>query len=266
MTLLQPTKHSYIAKTGTILFHFADSDNHDHLEDGDLERHYASKMWQMQLRSIRSQVTKSTLDVKCEEYQSLSDDQKLNLRDYEVVEWFRRSNSRVVKALRDHLLPKKEKGGLKCGQLRQLFMTAQMTSIINDDNEEIDLETTDHIWDMSVIKLWADILALFEGKGRSGSSSFWSMMCATVKSVNPSDKAQLGDFALASNELQSVWQSLSKMCENEASPLATIIDRLQAEQHLEMMRLLARHTREPRERTRTSVCRSSGHRGRRTDA
>jgi hypothetical protein len=60
-------------------------------------------MWPTQLRSIRSQVTKSTLDVKCEEYQSLSDDEKLNLRNYKVVEWFRRSNSRVVKALRDHL-------------------------------------------------------------------------------------------------------------------------------------------------------------------
>jgi hypothetical protein len=68
-------------------------------------------------------------------------------------------------------------------------------------------------------------------------------MCAAVKSV-PSDKAQLGDFALARNELQSAWQSLSKMYENEASPLATLIDRLQAEQHLEMMRLLARHPHE----------------------
>jgi hypothetical protein len=203
-----------------------------------------SKMWPTQLRSIRSQVTKSTLDVKCEEYQSLSDDEKLNLRNYKVVEWFRRSNSRVVKALRDHLLPKKEKGGPKSGQLRQLFMTAHMTSIINGDNEEIDLETAEHIWDMQVIKLWVDILALFEGKGRSRSSSFWSMMCADVKSVNPSDKAQLGDFALARNELQSAWQSLSKMYENEASPLATLIDRLQAEQHLEMMRLLARHPQE----------------------
>jgi hypothetical protein len=153
---LEACGYSYIAKTGTILFHFAGSGDHDHLEDGDLERHYASKMWPTQLRSIRSQVTKSTLDVKCEEYQSLSDDEKLNLRNYKVVEWFRRSNSRVVKALRDHLLPKKEKGGPKSGQLRQLFMTAHMTSIINGDNEEIDLETAEHIWDMPVIKLWAD--------------------------------------------------------------------------------------------------------------
>jgi hypothetical protein len=93
----------------------------------------------------------STLDVKCEEYQSLSDDEKLNLRNYKVVEWFRRSNSRVVKAIRDHLLPKKEKGGPKSGQLRQFFMTAHMTSIINGDNEEIDLETAEYIWDMPVM-------------------------------------------------------------------------------------------------------------------
>jgi hypothetical protein len=78
----------------------------------------------MQLRStmIRSQVTKSTVDVKCEEYLTLSDDETLDLRDFKVVEWFRRSNSRIVKELRD-LLPKKdsEKGRPKSGQLRQLF-------------------------------------------------------------------------------------------------------------------------------------------------
>jgi hypothetical protein len=63
---LEGSGYSYIAKTGTILFHFTGSGDHDHLEDGDLERHYASKMWPTQLRSIRSQVTKNTLDVKCE--------------------------------------------------------------------------------------------------------------------------------------------------------------------------------------------------------
>jgi len=99
---LETSGYSYIAKTGTILFHFAGSGDHDHLEDSDLERHYASKIWPTQLRSIGSHVTKSTLDVKCEECQSLSDGEKADLRGYKVVEWFCRSNSRVVKALRDH--------------------------------------------------------------------------------------------------------------------------------------------------------------------
>jgi CHASE3 domain sensor protein len=72
-----------------------------------------------------------TLDAKCEEYQNLTDDEQTELRDWKVIEWFRQSNSRVIKALRDHLLPKKEKGGPKSAQLRQLFMTSQMTCIIN---------------------------------------------------------------------------------------------------------------------------------------
>ncbi len=243
---LEANGYSYISKTGTTLFHFAGSGDHDHLEDDDLQEHYEKKLWPTQLRSIRSQVTKSTLDVKCEEYQSLTDDEKADLRDYKVVEWFRRSNSKVVKALCDHLLPKRKKGGPKTGQLRQLFMTAQMTSIINSEMEEIDLDTADKIWYMPVVKLWEDILALFEGKGRSGSSSFWSIMCAAIKSVNPNDKStsQTSDFALARNELQSVWQSLKKVYENESAPLEALIDRLQAEQHLEMMRLLARHPQE----------------------
>ena len=58
------------------------------------------------------------------------------------------------------------------------------------------------------------------------------MMCAAIKSVNPNDKAQVGDFALARNELQSAWQSLKKMYENDSSPLEVLIDWLQAEQHL----------------------------------
>ena len=66
------------------------------------------------------------------------------------------------------------------------------------------------------------------------------MMCAAIKSVNPNDKSQMSDFALARNELQSAWQSLKKMYENESSPLESMIDWLQAEQQLEMMRLLVR--------------------------
>jgi hypothetical protein len=61
--------------------------------------------------------------------------------NWKVIEWFRQCNSRVIKALRDHLLPKKEKGRPKSVQLRQLFMTSQMTCIINGENEKIDLET-----------------------------------------------------------------------------------------------------------------------------
>ena len=95
-------------------------------------------------------------------------------------------NTRIIKVLRDHLLPKKaEKGGPKTAQLRQLFMTAQMTAIVDGEHTEINLETAECIWTMPVVKLWADILSLFEGKGRSGSSSFWSLMCNAVKSVTP---------------------------------------------------------------------------------
>jgi hypothetical protein len=161
------------------------------------------------------------------------------------VEWFRQANTRVIKALRDHLLPKKaEKGGPKTAQLRQLFMTAQMTAIVDGEHTEINLETAECIWTMPVVKLWADILALFEGKGRSGSSSFWSLMCNAVKSVNPKIKGHPGDFAIARNDLDNAWQSLRKMYEKEDDPVEALIDRLQAEQHLEMMRLLTAHPQE----------------------
>jgi hypothetical protein len=172
MSAIETAGYSY-TKIGAYLFSVAGSGDHGHIEDGDFEKHFKKQMWPTQLRSIRSQVTKSTLDAKCEEYQKLTDDEKTGLRDWKVIEWFRQSNSRVIKALRDHnLLPKNEQGGPKSAQLRQLFMTSQMTSIINGENENIELETAEQIWDLPVVQLWADILALFEGKGRSESSSF----------------------------------------------------------------------------------------------
>ena len=119
-----------------------------------------------------------------------------------------------------------------------------MTSVINGENEKIDLETAEQFWDMPVVQLWADILTLFEGKGRSSSSSFWSMMCGAVKSVNPKIKGHPGDFAVAHNDLQQAWHGLLKMYQDENKPLEALIDRLQAEQHLEMMRLMAAHPQE----------------------
>ena len=107
-------------------------------------------------------------------------------------------------------------------------MTSQMTCIINGQNEKIDLETTEQIWDMPVVRLWADILGLFEGKGRSGFSSFWSMMCATVKRVNPKIKGHPGDFAVARNDLHQAWHRLLKMYQDENKPLKALINPLQA--------------------------------------
>ncbi len=69
-------------------------------------------------------------------------------------------------------------------------------------------------------------------------------MCSTVKSVNPKIKGHPGDFALARNDLQQAWHGLLKTYQDENKPLEALIDRLQAEQHLEMMRLMASHPQE----------------------
>jgi hypothetical protein len=236
---------TFVVDAGTTLFQLAGSGDHSDVGDDEIAKYFEEKEWPTQLLSIRSQITKTTLDTKCEEYQALSDQRKTKLRNWKIVEWFRQANTRVVKALRDHLLPKKaEKGGPKTAQLRQLFMTAQMTAIVDGEHTEINLETAEYIWTMPVVKLWADILALLEGKGRSGSSSFWSLMCNAVKSVNPKIKGHPGDFAIARNDLDNAWQSLRKMHEKEDDPVEALIDRLQAEQHLEMMRLLTAHPQE----------------------
>jgi hypothetical protein len=67
------------------------------------------------------------------------------------------------------------------------------------------------------------------------------MMCATVQSVNPKIKGHPCDFAVARNDLQQAWHGLLKMYQDENKPLGALINRLQAEQHLEMMRIMAEH-------------------------
>jgi hypothetical protein len=164
---------TFVMDAGTTLCQLAGSGDASELDNDEIAKHFEDKEWTTQLLSIRSQITKTTLDTKCEEYQALSYQKKTQLRNGKIVEWFRQANTRVIKALRDHLLPEKaEKGGPKTAQLRQLFMTAQMTAIVDGEHTEINLQTAESIWTMPVVKLWADILALFEGKGRSGSSSF----------------------------------------------------------------------------------------------
>ena len=66
---------------------------------------------------------------------------------YKVTKWFKQSNTLVIKSLSDHRLLKKEKGVPKFAQLRQLFMTSQMSSIINGDHGDIDLDTAKSTWD-----------------------------------------------------------------------------------------------------------------------
>ena len=65
------------------------------------------------------------------------------------------------------------------------------------------------------------------------------MQCCEER--HPKITGHPGDFAIARNDLDNAWQSLRKMYEKEDDPVEALIDRLQAEQHLEIMRLLTTH-------------------------
>ena len=66
----------------------------------------------------------------------------------------------------------------------------------------------------------------------------WTFICLTRFSMYPCMVCRYGStglnamlclrLALARNDLQSAWQSLKKMYENESAPLEAMIDRLQA--------------------------------------
>jgi hypothetical protein len=61
---------------------------------------------------------------------------KTKLRNWKIVEWFRQANTRVIKALRDHLLPKKaEKGGPKTRSSGSLY-DDRRRSLFGGGNEQ----------------------------------------------------------------------------------------------------------------------------------
>jgi hypothetical protein len=99
VSAIETACYSYITKMGAHLFSVAGSGDHGHIEDGDLEKHFKKQMWPTLLRSIRSQVTKSTLDAKCEEYQKLTDDEKTEIRDWKVIN---RMVNEIVEILKKH--------------------------------------------------------------------------------------------------------------------------------------------------------------------
>ena len=105
VTVIANAGCTFVVDAGTTLFQLAGSGDHRDVGDDEIAKYFEEKEWPTQLLSIRSQITKTTLDTKCEEYQAIRHQRKTKLRNWKIVEWFRQANTRVIKALRDHFLP-----------------------------------------------------------------------------------------------------------------------------------------------------------------
>jgi hypothetical protein len=56
---------TFVMDAGTTLFQLAGSGDHSDVGDDEIAKHFEEKEWPTQLVSIRSQITKTTLDTKC---------------------------------------------------------------------------------------------------------------------------------------------------------------------------------------------------------
>ena len=81
---------------GEQLFKYAGSGDHSEWKEEGLKKHFKDKNWPIRLISLRSEITKKTLDAKSEEYIALSDDKKQDLRDFKVTEWLNQGDDDVV--------------------------------------------------------------------------------------------------------------------------------------------------------------------------
>jgi hypothetical protein len=79
---------TFVMDAGTTLFQLAGSGDHSYVGDDEIAKHFEEKEWPTQLLSIRSQITKTTLDTKCEEYQALSDQSSIDMYNNDVSKRF----------------------------------------------------------------------------------------------------------------------------------------------------------------------------------
>ena len=84
---------NFVTSMGELLFKYAGSGDHSDWKEEGLKNHFREKKWPIRLVSLRSEITKRTLDTKSEEYTALPDDEKKELRDFKVTESAQKSGT-----------------------------------------------------------------------------------------------------------------------------------------------------------------------------
>ena len=241
---------SFLLEAGNILFkaHGELDSNALHDEDAMLG-FFDDKGWNKTLMCVKMQVSKKTIDHKNAYYETLTDEEKQELEENNWRTHFQDANSVLLDGLRKYMgVTKTTKAsnarGNNNAQIRAILHTDEILRIINDDWGESGFDDGtpiyDYPWENPAVKVWCKLLDLFEGKGKTGTNSYYSTMRATVGSVNPS-RNNAADFVHAKAELESIFATLKTQYAGDVDGLC---DRLLSEQLIEMYELLTRKEEE----------------------
>ena len=241
---------SFLLEAGNILFkaHGELDSNALHDEDAMLG-FFDDKGWNKTLMCVKMQVSKKTIDHKNAYYETLTDEEKQELEENNWRTHFQDANSVLLNGLRKYMgVTKTTKAsnarGNNNAQIRAILHTDEILRIINDDWGESGFDDGtpiyDYPWENPAVKVWCKLLDLFEGKGKTGTNSYYSTMRATVGSVNPS-RNNAADFVHAKAELESIFATLKTQYAGDVDGLC---DRLLSEQLIEMYELLTRKEEE----------------------
>ena len=107
-----------------------------------------------------------------------------------VTAYFQDANSAFIGALKRHFAPQKATGktftakGSLSTQLRHLLHTDAIGKILNNDFSDMPANMHETPWHQPAVKVWMDIIDLFEDKGKSGDNSFYATMRTAAASLN----------------------------------------------------------------------------------
>jgi hypothetical protein len=225
---------SFLISYGTHLFKCRQELNSD--PDDDQAMHYFREHTDAAVvyTSMNIYVVKTTISETAAQYVALRDEDKLKLQKYNVAMHVKRANQTLLEALRKYFLI--ENTHALSDQLQQALDSPTVKRAIAMDFSDWD-EVWAHqqFWHQPAVRVWADILDIFQGKERSSINSFWSSLCDAAGSCNQQLRkpAQYSD---ADSAIEMCLKSLKEACGNDADRM---VDRIHAEIRMHMFRDLA---------------------------
>ena len=216
---------AWIIKMGRGLFNLA---GHGSIRDAgiseqDAEDHFKKKLsWHQELLLLKQKFIKKCIDSRSDHWTTLEAKDKQDLQDYIVLQQFREDQKRALRSLKAYLTSAAAKKGERGSELTALLSSTTTTEIINGEFDTIKPEYMAKVWHAPAVVKFADLLELLEGKGRTGSGSFWSSMQEPIRHVHPERKGPKVTYTEADSELKDIWAILVKQYSDDVQGLAML--------------------------------------------
>ena len=188
----------------------------------------------------KAKAVKSVISDKDSSFTSMEEEKQTEYKDFVFDQFLRSANRTFVDTISTFLLPEgdKQKGAM-VEALRAAVITPEYTRLRQGDFQDwTKFDYRKMSASQPAVRLWVDILNIFEGAGQSGVNSFYSQLTSALASCNPNKG---GTYTEVDSHLKHVLSQLVTASGGNAQRMA---DTLQAEMRLDAMRRLRRNPSE----------------------